>query len=373
LGSFLVLIVVLGAGYYLWAQAGTHARTPGPNAGKSGTPSVPVVTVRAHRGNIGVYVTGLGNVTPIYTVTVKTRVDGQIMALRYKEGDIVQEGAPLVEIDPRPFEAQLIQFVGQLQRDQALLDNARLDLTRFETLIKTNAVSAQILATQKALVAQDEGQVETDKGLIEATKLNITYSHITAPMSGLIGLRLVDPGNFVQASAATPLLVIAQIQPMSIIFPIAEDQLAAVLARHRANQTLIAEAWDRSQEHRLAVGTLSTIDNQIDQTTGTVRLRAIFPNKDIALFPNQFVNVRLLVREKRGVVLVPTAAVQRLADRTFVYVVSPDSTVHVKDIALGTTEGPDSEVTSGLKTGDEVVMTGVDKLTDGTRVVRKQQ
>jgi membrane fusion protein, multidrug efflux system len=371
--SFLILVTGFGTGYYLWARTEDQPISPGPHAGEAASQGAPVVTVRAQRGNIGVYVTALGSVTPVYTVTVKSRVDGQLMAVRYKEGQMVQQGAALAEIDPRPYQAQLQQYQGQLQRDQALLQNAKVDLTRYETLMKTNAVPEQQYATQKASVAQYEGQVEIDKGLIKATELNISYCHITAPISGLVGLRLVDPGNFVQASAGTTLLVITQMQPISVIFPIAEDQLPSVLARYRANRKLVVEGWSRDQQHRLTTGTLYTIDNQIDQTTGTVRLRATFPNKDNALFPNQFVNARLLVQQRRGVVLIPDAAIQRAGSRTFAYLVRPDSTVTVKDVHLGTTEGQNSEVTSGLQPGDELVVTGVDKLTEGAKVTRKQE
>ena len=327
-----------------------------------------MVAVRAHRGDIGVYFTGLGTVTPIYTVTVKTRVDGELMQVYYKEGQIVQKGDPLAEIDPRPYQAQLEQYEGQLARDQALLANARTDLTRYETLLKQNAIPEQQYATQKSTVAQDEGVVKNDQGLIDSVKVNLAYCHIAAPITGRVGLRLVDPGNIVHASDSMGLVVITQIQPISIIFPIAEDQLPAVLARWRAGQKLQVEGWDRDQQHRIALGSLTTIDNQIDQTTGTVRLRADFANQDYALFPNQFVYVRLLEQEKHGVVLLPAAAIQRTTSTTYVYVVNADSTVSVRNITVGTTEGDNAEITAGVEPGDEVVMTGVDKLTEGVKV-----
>ena len=332
----------------------------------------PVVTARARRGDIGVYITALGSVTPIYTVTVKSRVDGQLMAVHYKEGEVVEEGAPLIDIDSRPYQAQLEQYQGQLRRDQALLENAKVDLARYATLIKTNAVAAQQYATQQATVAQDEGQVETDKGLIHAAELNITYCHITAPITGVIGLRLLDPGNFVQASSGTALLVITQTQPISIMFPIAEDQLPAVRTQVKAGRILQVEGWDREQQHKLATGTLATFDNQIDQTTGTVRLRANFPNQDNALFPNQFVNVRLALQKKHGVVLIPTASVQHNATSSYVFVVNADSTVSVRNIEAGTTDGEDTEVVSGLAAGDQVVVTGAATLAEGTKVAVTQ-
>jgi membrane fusion protein, multidrug efflux system len=375
-------VVLIAAGSFVWSKVGSHAaiasgatiaHEPGATMGNGGGTAIPVVAARAQRGSIGVYITALGSVTPIQTIAVKTRVDGQLMVVHYKEGDMVKEDAPLVEIDSRPYQALLEQYEGQLKRDQALLANAKVDLARYATLMKTNAIPEQTYATQQASVAQDEGQVETDKGLIDATKLNIAYCHITAPISGLIGLRLVDPGNYVQASSGTALLVIAQIQPISIIFPIAEDQLPAVRSRTKAGQKLVVEGWDRDQQHRLATGTLVTIDNQIDQTTGTVRLRATFPNQDNALFPNQFVYTRLLIQQKHGVLLIPTAAVQRNANNTYAFIVNADSTVSIRNVELGTTNGDETEITKGLVPGDEVVLSGVDKLSEGTKVAAQLQ
>jgi multidrug efflux system membrane fusion protein len=326
-----------------------------------------VVAAKTRKGDIGVYITGLGAVTPIYTVTVKSRVDGQLMRVLYKEGDFIHQGDLLVEIDPRPFEVQLTQAEGQLIKDQALLDNARIDLDRYQTLLTQNAIPEQQLATQKALVQQDEGAVKSDQGQIDSAKLNLVYCHITAPITGRVGLRLVDPGNIVHASDTNGLLVITQIQPISVIFPIAEDQLPDVLRKIRAGERLGVDAYDREKK-KLATGWLTTLDNQIDPTTATVKIRATFDNKDNALFPNQFVNARLLVEEKHGVTLVHTAAVQRNSQTTYVFLVKPDSTVTVRPIAIGTTEGDDAEVSSGLSPGDVVVMTGVDKLQEGSKV-----
>lgn len=379
--KIVAVAALIAAGYYVSAKNGsvtpTVSSTPladgrgGGAANESGA-LTPVVTARARRGDIGVYITALGSVTPIYTVTVKSRVDGQLMAVHYKEGEVVEEGAPLIDIDSRPYQAQLEQYQGQLRRDQALLENAKVDLARYATLIKTNAVAAQQYATQQATVAQDEGQVETDKGLIHAAELNITYCHITAPITGVIGLRLLDPGNFVQASSGTALLVITQTQPISIMFPIAEDQLPAVRSQMKAGRILQVEGWDREQQHKLATGTLATFDNQIDQTTGTVRLRANFPNQDNALFPNQFVNVRLALQKKHGVVLIPTASVQHNATSSYVFVVNADSTVSVRNIEAGTTDGEDTEVVSGLAAADQVVVTGAATLAEGTKVAVTQ-
>jgi multidrug efflux system membrane fusion protein len=371
----LVLALLGGGGYYYWSK-----RTPPPASG-SGTGKgggrngqganagpAPVDAAKAQKGNIGVYVTGLGAVTPIYTVTVKTRVDGQLMQILYKEGDLVHQGDKLAEIDPRPYEAQLTQYEGQLLRDQALLDNARIDQTRYETLLKQNAIPEQQLATQIALVKQDEGTVKNDQGLIDSVKVNLVYCNITAPITGRIGLRLVDPGNIVQTSDSTGLLVITQLQPISVIFTIAEDQLPAVYAKQSAGQKLSVDAFDREMKKRLASGSLTTIDNEIDQTTGTVKLRATFDNTRNELFPNQFVNARLLELEKRGVVLVPSAAVQRNNQMAYVYVVKPDSTVTVRQVKLGTSDDNNTEITSGVTEGEVVVLTGVDKLQEGSKV-----
>jgi len=367
---WLLALAVLGYGAYrvrkgMLAKQATTIAAQGANLRLQ---SVPVVAAKTGKGDIGVYITGLGAVTPIYTVTVKSRVDGQLMRVLYKEGDIVHQGDLLVEIDPRPYQVQLTQAEGQQIRDQALLDNARIDLARYQTLLAQNAIPEQQLATQKALVQQDEGTVKTDQGQIDSAKLNLVYCHITAPITGRVGLRLVDPGNIVHASDTNGLLVITQIQPISVIFTIAEDQLPVVLQKMRAGERLRVDAYDREMKAKIAQGWVTTLDNQIDQTTGTVRMRATFDNKANALFPNQFVNARLLVEEKHGVTLVPTAAVQRNSQTTYVFLVKPDSTVTVRPITIGTTEGYDSEVPSGLSPGDVVVMTGVDKLQEGSKV-----
>jgi multidrug efflux system membrane fusion protein len=332
-------------------------------------PPIPVVVAQAEQGDIGVYVTGLGTVTPLNTITVTTRVDGQLMAVKYKEGERVRQGDPLVEIDPRPFQVALEQAEAQLVKDQAALQNAQIDLKRYEELITKNAVSQQILQTQRATVAQAEAAVTNDQATIAGAKLNLIYCHITAPISGRIGLRLVDPGNFVSAAAATPLLVITQTQPISIIFTIPEQALASVRAPLKAGKTLSVDAIDRNGQQILAKGKLTTLDNQIDQTTGTLRLRATVPNTDDALFPNQFVNARMLVQEKRGVTLIPNAAVQRNAQATFVYVVNPDESVAIRNVTVGTVDDERSEVVMGIRPNELVVTQGVDRLQAGSRVV----
>ena len=371
---WLLVLVLLGAGayYYGWpllkpAQVAKAPADPAARKGR-GLGTIPVVAARAQRGSIGVYVTALGAVTPLYTVTLKSRVDGQLMRVLYKEGETVHQGDLLVEIDPRPYEVQLEQAEGQLARDQANLANARVDLARYETLLTQNAIPEQQVATQKSTVAQYEGTVKSDQGQIDMAKLNIVYCHITAPITGRVGLRLVDPGNIVHASDNNGLLVITQVEPISVIFPIAEGQLPPVLQKMRAGQHLRVEAWDQILNKKLAQGTLTTIDNQIDQTTGTVKLRALFENQKDSLFPNQFVNVRLLVEEKSGVTLVPNAAVQRNSLSTYVYLVQPDRTVTVRQVTPGTAEGDLTQIVTGLSPGAVVVTEGVDKLQEGTRV-----
>jgi multidrug efflux system membrane fusion protein len=374
---WIALVLLLGVSSYLyWSKPGAAARidTPaadrsGKKTGKSAGPAAtPVVAARARRGNIGDYFAGLGTVTPIYTVTVRSRVDGELMNVFYEEGALVHKGDRLMEIDPRPYQVQLAQAEAQLLKDQASLQNARTDLTRYQTLLQQNAAPEQQVATQKSTVAQGEAAVQADQAQIASARLNLTYCEITAPITGRAGLRLVDPGNIVHAGDANGLVVITQIQPISVLFTIAEDQLPAVLQKLRAGQKLRVDAYDREMTKRIAQGTLTTVDNEIDQTTGTVRLRATFSNNGNELFPNQFVNARLLVQEKRGVVLLPSAAIQRSSNSTYVYLVKPDSSVTVRTITLGTTEGQDSEITSGLQPGDVVVMTGADRLQEGSKV-----
>jgi membrane fusion protein, multidrug efflux system len=372
---YVVAALVLAVGCYLLFEqlhsksSAQKAGSATGKAGKKGAPAVtPVVAVQAQKGNIGVYVTGLGAITPLNTVTVKSRVDGQLMSVHFKEGDRVQQGDPLIEIDPRPYQAIVVQIDGQLARDQALLENAHVDLSRYTTLLAQEAIPEQQLATQQALVKQYEGTVKNDQGLLEAAKLNVTYCHITAPITGVVGLRLVDPGNIVHAADTNGMLVITQIQPISVIFTVGEDQLPPVLQKIRAHQRLPVDAWDRELKNKLATGTLFTVDNEIDQTTGTLKLRAIFNNQNSALFPNQFVNARLLQQEKQGVTLLPSAAIQRNTNNTYVYLIKPDNTVTIRNIKVGTTEGDQSEITSGLSPGDKLVMTGVDKLQEGSKV-----
>jgi multidrug efflux system membrane fusion protein len=369
---WLPIIVLFAAGaWYLWAKGGvTPAATTGTGAksGKKGGGTVPVVASKARKGAISVYIDGLGSVTPIYTDTVKSRVDGQLMSVHYNEGDIVHKGDLLVEIDPRPYQVALDQAKAQMAKDQANLKNARVDLDRYTKLLAQNAVPEQQLATQQALVDQDAAVIQTDQAAIDSAQLNLVYCHITAEITGRIGLRLVDPGNIVHATDTNGLLVITQINPISAIFTVAEDDLPTVLKKLAAGQHLVAEAWDRGKTEKIGTGTLATVDNQIDPTTGSLRLRANFDNGQNRLFPNQFVNVRLLVEQRGGVTLVNRAVIQRSTTSVYVFAVQNNKTVTVRNITEGKTEGDFTEVTSGVSPGDILVMTGVDKLQEGTPV-----
>jgi multidrug efflux system membrane fusion protein len=363
------LAIAILLGLVIWVLVSRHGSASAKShAQPGGPPVVPVDAVQAYPGDIGVYFTGLGAVTPIYTVTVRTQVNGELMHVYFREGQMVHKGELLAEVDPRPYQVQLTQAEGQLLKDQAALENARIDLTRYTTLLTQNAVPEQTVATQKALILQDEGTVKTDQGMIDSAKLNLVYCRITSPIDGRVGLRLVDPGNIVHTTDTNGLMVITQLEPITVIFTISEDQVPTVLQKMRAKQPLRVDAYDRDLKTKLAEGVLTTLDNQIDQTTGTLRLRATFANKGDVLFPNQFVNARLLVDEKHGVTLVPSVAIQRNSQATYVYLVKPDQTVTVRQVTVGTTEGGETEVDSGLSPGDTVVTTGVDKLQEGTKV-----
>jgi multidrug efflux system membrane fusion protein len=351
----------------------SRSRAEAASAKDKAPPPTPVVAAPARKGKIEVYLTGLGTVTPVYTVAVKSRVDGQVLKVLYKEGQAVRKGNPLVEIDPRPFEVQLTQAEGQLIKDRAALQNGQVDLQRYQTLIAKNAVAQQIEATQRATVLQDQGAVKIDEGNIASAKLNLTYCHITSPIDGRVGLRLVDPGNMVTASAGTALVVITQTDPITVIFTLPEQQLAPVLKRIRAGEQLMVDALDSDSKTSIARGRLTTVDNQIDQTTGTLKLRAVFSNHDGLLFPNEFVNAQLLVDEKKDVTLVPNAAVQRNGSKTFVYLVKPDHSVTVREVTIGTANAEDSEINSGVSPGDVLVTQGVDKLQEGSVVQAQVQ
>ncbi len=352
---------------------GTGKAGPGSKGGKSrgkgGANRVtPVAAAVARRGNLNIFVIGLGNVTAYNTVNLRARVDGQIMKVYFREGQMVKAGDPLLDIDPRPYEVQLVQAEGAIARDQANLENARVDLVRYQNLIQQGAVTKQQLDTQAATVKQDEGVVKSDQGAVENARLQITYSHITAPLSGRIGLRAVDPGNLVQAAGTAALATITQLQPIAMIFNMPEDNLPEVQKAMRTRGTLAAEAWDRSLQNRIASGRLLTLDNQIDQTTGTVRVKLEFANRDNSLFPNQFVNAKLLVDIKKNVVILPNTAVQRSPSQTYTYIIKPDNTVEIRNIKTGSSEGDQVEIVSGVNAGEKCVTEGGDKLQPGMKV-----
>jgi membrane fusion protein, multidrug efflux system len=362
------IVVGLGiVGALVWWIRQTPAPTPSGRSAAAGAP-MPIVAATVEKGDVDIAFNGLGTVTPLATVTVVSQISGQLMHVAYQEGQIVKQGDLLAEIDARPYELSLRNAQGQLERDKALLDNAQLDLARYVTLAAQNAVPKQTLDTQKSLVQQYQGAVITDQATIDMAKLNILYCHITAPVTGRVGLRLVDQGNYINTASTTSLVVITQLQPISVIFTMPEDNLPQVLDRLKANATLEATAFDRAGNNRLAVGTLTTLDNQIDTTTGQVKLRAQFPNEDLNLFPNQFVNVRLLVDTIRDATVVPGAAIQRGAPGTFVYLVNKDNTVSVRKIVLGPGSSERVSVRSGLSPGDRVVIDGADKLREGARI-----
>ena len=363
------LLLVLALLAWLLTPKATQAPAGGRFGG--GGP-MPVIAVNARAGDMPITLIGLGTVTPLATVTVQSQISGQIMHISFKEGQSVKAGDPLILIDPRPYDVALEQAQGALARDKALLANARVDLERYQTLFAQDSIAEQQLATQKSLVAQDEGNVKTDQGQIDAAKLNLVYCHIVSPITGRVGLQQINVGNYVTPAEPNGLVVVTQLQPITVVFTLPEDEIPPLLKRLHAGATLPVTAWDRSNTQQLASGTLQSIDSQIDTTTGTIRLKAIFPNTDEVLFPQQFVNVVLLLDTLHGATLIPQAGVQRGAPGTYAYVVNADQTVSVRKITLGAGDATNVSISSGLKPGESVVVDGADKLKDGAKVLLRQ-
>ncbi len=360
-----IIVMILGASTYYYLH---QSKQRSSNTQADAPPrAVPVSTGAARKGDIGVYINALGAVTPVNTVSVTSRVQGEIVNVYYREGQSVHKGDPLLDIDPRPYQAQLNQVEGQLAHDQALLNEAKIDLGRYQSAFEQNAIAKQQVDDQEQTVFQYEGTVKNDQGQVENAKLNLVYCHITSPIEGRVGLRLVDPGNMIQANSTTSLVVVTQLQPITVIFSVAEDYLPQIQAQMRKGQRMLVDAFDRDQQKKIASGSLLTLDNQIDPTTGTLKLKAIFPNEDNSLFANQFVNARLLVDTTHDAILIPTAAIQRNAQGAFVYVIKPDQTATIRTITVGTTDGDSAEV-QGLQPGETIAVKGFEKLQDGVRV-----
>jgi membrane fusion protein, multidrug efflux system len=359
-----VLIVAIVGIYYLSGRNSSDSAVPPAMA----HPVVPVSAVSAKLGDLNQYISAIGTVTPYNVVTVKSRVDGQLMKVNFTEGQIVKAGDLLAEIDPRPYQVQLTQAAGTLAKDLASLENNKILLARDKELYDQKIIARQDLDNQQMLVGQFAGSIESDKGLVDNAKLQLTYSRITSPITGRVGLRLVDAGNIIHATDATGLAVITQLQPIAVDFSIPEDDLPSLQTAMKANPQLSVDAYDRDLKHKLATGSLLTTDNQIDQTTGTIKLKAAFPNDDNALFPNQFVNARLLVSTVRDAILIPAAGLQRSQQGSFVYVVKPDKTVEMRPVTVGAVQGDVIAISKGLAANDLVVTDGVDKLQQGSHV-----
>lgn len=368
LTSILALLIV--AGVVWWSRQGSAPQQGG--GGRNAAP-MSIVPEVVGKGDIGINLNALGTVTSLATVTIRTQISGYLMQVDFKEGDEVKKGDLLAQIDSRPYEAALAQAKGQLARDEAILKGAQVDLARYQGLAAQNAVPHQTLDTQIALVAQNQGTVEADRAAVKSAEVNLQYCRIVSPLDGRVGLRLIDQGNYVTPGDANGLVVITQLKPISVLFPVPEDNLQAISKRIRAGAVLPAAAYDRSAATKISDGALQTFDSQIDPTTGTIKLRAQFSNEDEALYPNQFVNVRLLLDTHKDVTTISTAGVQRGVPGTFVYLVNADSTVSVRPVKLGVTDGDRVEVVSGLTPGDRIVIDGADKLRDGAKITVRSE
>jgi membrane fusion protein, multidrug efflux system len=364
------LAIVAGAGWYI-SQTGTASTSQAARQGSfAAGAATPVGIAAAAKSDIPVVVRALGTVVPLNTVNVKTQITGQLIKVAFTEGQMVKQGDLLAVVDPRPYDVALQQAIGTMQKDEALLKNAQLDHERYKKLVAQDSIARQQLDTQASLVRQYEAALVVDQAQVDAAKLNVTYTKILAPLTGRIGLRTVDQGNYVTMGDATSICIIIQVQPISVIFTIPEDSLPQVRQRLKAGAALEVRVLDRAQKTELGVGKLDTTDNVIDTTTGTVKLRATFDNKDENLFPNQFVNVRLLVDTVKDATVVPVAAIQRGQPGTFVYLVQPDDTVKIQVVELGVTDGEKVQITNGLQVGDQVVIDGTDRLRDGAKIRR---
>src|SRR5262249_26031211 len=364
----LLLLLIAGGVWYFRGRNSTEAGGKGGPAGGGANFVVPVVVADTTKGDLPVFFNGLGNVTAFNTVTVRSRVDGQIVKVNFTEGQYVKQGDSLIEIDPRPLQVQKEQAEGQLAKDQAQLKDAQVDYERYQMLCKEGVIPKQQLDTQQAAVGQSEGAIRADMAQIDNAKLQITYAHITAPISGRVGLRLVDIGNIVHATDTNGLVVITQLQPIAVLFSLPQDQLPQVMARMRTGTPLIAEAYDRDNSEKIATGKLLTIDNQIDTATGTYKLKAVFDNSKNELFPNQFVNMHLLVETAKNVIIVPTTAVLHGPKGAYVFAVAQGNTVKMQEVTLAHSTGDLSGISSGLAAGEVVVVDGQDKLQDGSKI-----
>jgi membrane fusion protein, multidrug efflux system len=360
-----LLILLLALGYLLFRRH-EEAAQKAAAAARAKTPGIAITTETAKKGNIGVYLDAIGTVTPVYTDSITSQVDGLITEVHYQEGQRVNKGDPLIDIDSRPYRATLLQAQGSLQRDTSVLAQASMDLSRYRAAWDRNAIAKQILDDQEKLVAQDEGTVKNDQGLVQYDEVQVEFCHIVAPISGRVGLRLVDPGNVVQANNSTTLAVITQLEPITVIFTIPEDSLGQVQARLAQKAILSVDALDRGNQKKIGTGKLLTIDNQIDTTTGTVKGRALFDNKNDALFPNEFVNTHLLVRTLQGVTLAPSSTIQQNGQTSFVYVIQND-VAHLRNVKVGVTDGGQTQVT-GINPGDVLANSSFDKLQDNAKV-----